>query len=79
MSRLAEDLARETIRLPEAERIRVVEKVLASLHKGRARDIDAAWAAEAERRFQEFKRGAVRPISWKTVKSRAKKRVRAPS
>ena len=39
-------------------------------------DVDAAWAAEVERRSQEIKQGVVRPIPWATVKAQAKKRVR---
>ena len=79
MGPLARKLVRDAVRLPESDRIRLVEEVLASLDESDERAVDAAWAAEVERRFREFKSGTVRPISWETVKSRARKRVRARS
>ena len=79
MGPLARKLVRDAVRLPESDRIRLVEEVLASLDEGDESAVDAAWAAEVERRFREFKSGTVRPISWETVKSRARKRVRARS
>jgi putative addiction module component (TIGR02574 family) len=42
-------------------------------------DVDAAWAAEVERRSREIKEGIVRPIPWAEVKSQARKRVRGRS
>jgi len=39
-------------------------------------DVDAAWAAEVERRSQQIKKRVVRPVSWTEVKSQARKRVR---
>lgn len=66
MARLADDVLRAAVQLPERERVRVVEKLLLSLESERDQDVDAAWAAEVERRSQEIKRGKVRPIPWLT-------------
>ena len=83
MGRLAKKLVQDAVRLPESDRIRLVEEVLASLDESDERAVDAAWAAEVERRSRQIRRGLVRPIPWETVKSRARslarKRVRARS
>jgi len=76
MARLVKDIVKTAIQLPENERVLVVEELLASLEPGTDKDVDAAWAAEIERRSREIKAGAVRPLSWKQVRSRARKQAR---
>jgi putative addiction module component (TIGR02574 family) len=76
MARLAKDIVKAAIQLPENERVLVVEELLASLEPGTDKDVDAAWAAEIERRSREIKAGTVRPLSWKQVRSRARKQAR---
>jgi len=76
MARLAKDIVKAAIQLPEKERVLVVEELLASLEPGTDKDVDAAWAAEIERRSREIKAGTVRPLSWKQVRSRARKQAR---
>jgi putative addiction module component (TIGR02574 family) len=76
MARIAKDIVKAAIQLPENERVLVVEELLARLEPGTDKDVDAAWAAEIERRAREIKAGTVRPLSWKQVRSRARKRAR---
>ena len=76
MTRAAKDIVKAAIELPENERIQVVEQLLVSLDSATDKDVDAAWAAEIERRSREIKEGTVRPVLWEEVKSRARKRVR---
>ena len=76
MTRAAKDIVKAAIRLPESERVQVVEQLLVSLEAATDEDVDAAWAAEIERRSREIKEGKVRPILWEEVKSRARKRAR---
>ena len=76
MARLAKDIVKAAIQLPENERVLVVAELLASLEPGTDKDVDAAWAAEIERRSREIKAGTVRPLSWKQVRSRARKQAR---
>jgi len=76
MARLAKDIVKAAIQLPENERVLVVEQLLASLEAAPDEDVDAAWAAEIERRSREIKAGTVRPLSWKQVRSRARKQAR---
>ncbi len=77
MARRAEDIVKAAVQLPEKERVQVVERLLASLESTPDEDVDAAWASEIKRRSREIKEGTVRPLPWKDVKARARRRVRA--
>jgi len=63
-----EELLAEILRLPRAERARVVEEVLSSLEEP-AEDVAAAWAAELERRAREVAEGRVQTVAWETVRT----------
>jgi putative addiction module component (TIGR02574 family) len=76
MKRPAKDIVNAAIRLSENDRLEIVEELLASLEPQTDEDVDAAWAAEVERRSDEIKQGIVRPIPWEEVKSQARERVR---
>ena len=76
MTKAAKDIVKAAVQLPEPERIQVVEQLLASLEPTAEKDLDAAWAAEVERRSRELKEGTVRPVPWEDVKSQARKRAR---
>jgi putative addiction module component (TIGR02574 family) len=78
MTRPAKDIVNAAIRLPETDRLEIIEELLASLEPQSDNDVDAAWAAEVERRSDEIKQGIVRPIPWADVKSQAKERIRGP-
>jgi putative addiction module component (TIGR02574 family) len=73
---VTKDVLRKAIRLPERERVRVVEGLLASLNGKRERAVDAAWRAEVEARARELRAGTIRPIPWTEVRRRARKRAR---
>ena len=63
-----EELLAEVLRLPRAERARVVEEVLSSLEEP-ADDVAAAWAAELEWRSREVAEGSVQTVAWETVRT----------
>ena len=67
------DAARE---LPEREKIRVVEELLAGLEGEADPDAEVAWTAEIERRTREIERGEVTPVPWSTVRKLGAERVR---
>jgi putative addiction module component (TIGR02574 family) len=79
MTRAAKEIVNAAIKLPESERLQIVEELLASLEPAVDEDVDAAWAAEIERRSRDIKEGSVRAVSWDGVKSRARERVRGGS
>jgi putative addiction module component (TIGR02574 family) len=72
----AKEIVNAAIKLAESDRLQIVEELLASLEPDNGDDVDAAWAAEVERRSREIKEGIVRPIPWEEVKAQARKRVR---
>jgi putative addiction module component (TIGR02574 family) len=76
MARPGKEIVNAAIKLAESDRLQIVEELLASLDPDTDDDVDAAWAAEVERRSRELKEGMVRPIPWSDVKSQARKRVR---
>ena len=76
MTRPAKEIVDAAIKLEESDRLKIVEEILASLEPVTDDDVDAAWAAEVERRSQEIKEGVVLPVSWTEVKSKARKRDR---
>jgi putative addiction module component (TIGR02574 family) len=79
MTRPAKEIVNAAIKLTENDRLQIVEELLASLEPDSDDGVDAAWAAEIERRSIEIKEGIVRPIPWSEVKSQARKRVRGSS
>ncbi len=72
----AEQLIEEAERLPEADRIRLAERVLASFDGEPDRDAADAWADEIERRTREIEQGLVEPIPWSEVKERSARKAR---
>lgn len=76
MNHPAKELVNAAIKLTENDRLEIVEEILASLDTESDDNVDAAWAAEVERRSIEIKQGVVRPIPWSEVRSQARERVR---
>jgi putative addiction module component (TIGR02574 family) len=55
------------LKLPEPDRVELVEELLAHLD-GPDEEVDAAWAAEIDRRTREIDEGKVKPVSLSTVR-----------
>ncbi|WP_255355205.1 addiction module protein [Pelomonas sp. Root1217] len=58
--------------MPQEERERLVDELLASLNEPAARELDDAWAAEIERRLAAFDRGEVQSLSADEVFAKAR-------
>jgi putative addiction module component (TIGR02574 family) len=69
MNARATSLADEAEQLPPADRIEIVERLLNSLDKPDP-EIDQAWAAEAERRLDEYLAGGVAGLDAEEVLSK---------
>lgn len=67
-------LVEEARRLPDDERIRLVEQILATLDAETDSDLAEAWSEEIERRSREIEEVAVRGASWSEVKDLARRR-----
>lgn len=70
----AEELIQEAMSLPVELRARLVDELLKSLNPSQA-DIDALWAAEAERRISEIENGKVKPIPGEQVFEELRRRL----
>jgi putative addiction module component (TIGR02574 family) len=57
MSDLVADLARQSVALAPAERVRLMDLLLESLDDPQSADLDAPWAREIERRVRSHERG----------------------
>ncbi len=62
MSRTLEELENEALSLSGEERAFLTDRLLSSLGKEELSDVDAAWVAEAERRYEGYKTGERQPI-----------------
>jgi putative addiction module component (TIGR02574 family) len=61
----AERLLQEALLLSEDARVDLAEALLESVEHAPADEGgDAAWSAEAKRRFEEVRSGAVKPVPW---------------
>lgn len=68
----AADLAVRGKQLPREERERLVDELLESLNEPAAAELDAAWAAEIERRLSAYDRGEVQALSAEEVFAKAR-------
>ena len=70
-----DQLSEEAMQLPPASRIRLVEKLVASLDSEDLNQIQRLWSAEAIRRRDEIRSGQVKPIPGEEVISEVRRLV----
>ena len=78
MTPRAQDLLREALTLPIAERADVAAELLASLDEAEAQnpaDVEAAWAREIERRARRVMSGESAGEPWEDVRARVVQRL----
>jgi len=61
------ELEKEALRLPSHERARLAEHLIGSLDEEEDPEAERLWVEEAERRYQEYKKGKVSARPAKTV------------
>jgi len=66
MSERAEALVKEAHKLSPAERVELVNGILASLDEPDG-EIDRLWAAEAEERVAAYRRGEIKAVEFNEV------------
>jgi putative addiction module component (TIGR02574 family) len=79
MSPRAQELLREALALPVNERADVAAQLLASLDDAAVDDpaeVEAAWAAEIERRARRVLAGESAGVPWQDVRRRAEEELR---
>ena len=62
MPAILEKVEHDALSLPKAERAFLADRLLSSLDGDALDDVDAAWVAEAERRYTEYQDGSRHPI-----------------
>lgn len=62
MTKNTEKILNGALGLPPTERAELVERILSSFNFPDRKDIDAAWAREAEERIDAFERGDIQAI-----------------
>ncbi len=70
MSRTFTDLWKEASELSEKDRADLAGLLIESLEGEPDVDVEAAWAAEIERRVAELEAGTVESIPWEVVRQR---------
>jgi len=81
MTSRAQELLREALTLPITERADVAAELLASLDDAEAEDlaeVEAAWAAEIEKRARRVIAGESAGVPWEDVRRRATAELRKP-
>ena len=69
MGSATDSLLEAALRLPEKDRARVAKELIASLDAGHDDGVEAAWAAEVERRRVAVAEGRERLVPWEQVKA----------
>jgi putative addiction module component (TIGR02574 family) len=70
MSRTFIDLWKEASELPEKDRADLAGLLIESLEGEPDEGVEAAWAAEIERRVAQLEAGTVKSIPWEDVRQR---------
>jgi putative addiction module component (TIGR02574 family) len=71
------DVLRDATELSEQDRAELAGFLIESLEAEPDPDVEAAWAAEIERRVQELETGNVRSVPWEEVRQRLLDRLNA--
>jgi putative addiction module component (TIGR02574 family) len=77
MSRTFTELWREAVELTEEERASLAGLLIESLEGEPDPDVEAAWAAEIERRVADVENGTVKTVPWEEVRRRLINRLNA--
>lgn len=70
MSTRADTILGTALALPPDERAWLAEELVASLDQHRDTEIEAAWAAEIDRRIAEVESGQAETVSWEEASAR---------
>jgi len=77
MPRDFNEIFREAAELPEQDRAALAGLLIESLEGDPDPDVEAAWAAEIERRVAELDAGTVQTVPWQEVRQRLLDRLNA--
>jgi len=72
MSTRADTILDTALALPPDERAWLASELIASLDEGEDIDVEAAWAAEIERRIADVESGKAKTVNWEEARTRIK-------
>ena len=72
MSKVPDDILNDAMRLPTTERAALAAALLASLDGEPEEEVEAAWAAEIQRRVERVRSGKAKGKPWPEVRARAR-------
>ena len=75
MTKPAEKVLSEALSLDTRERAEIAAQLIASLDGEPDEDVEAAWAAEVDRRIEEVEAGRARLVPWGDVEHRIEKEI----
>jgi putative addiction module component (TIGR02574 family) len=75
MGSRAEDVLEQAMALPDDDRLRLAELLLASVEQTEALPFDRAWMDEAKRRVARIDSGEGKLSTWPEVRDRARSRI----
>jgi putative addiction module component (TIGR02574 family) len=76
MGEVAKRLLKEALALPDAERAELAAELMASFDGPPDPDVEAAWAAEIERRAAKVLSGESQGVPWDSVRDRIERELR---
>ena len=76
MTKPAEKVLSEALGLGARERAEIAAKLIASLDDAPDEDVEAAWAAEVERRVEAVEAGRANLVPWENVERRVEREIR---
>lgn len=68
MNDTSQNLLERAMNLPETDRGRLAEQLLASLESATDADREAAWSNEIHQRLEEVRSGKSKPIPWEEAR-----------
>jgi len=71
-----EEIMATAMKLPERERVRLAQELIASLDEEIEPDVEALWLAEAERRLEELRSGKTKGVLAEEAFARARNALR---
>ena len=76
MSGSLDNVLKDALRMPMADRARLAEQLIRSLDEEVDPDVDAAWQDEVSRRWEDIQAGRTELIPWEVVKERVQRHLR---
>jgi putative addiction module component (TIGR02574 family) len=67
MNTQSQQILRSALALPESDRAEIAASLIHSLDTETDEDVDAAWAAEIQRRIESMDNGEVKLVPWDEV------------